>query len=98
MYRQVNAASGEETLVFIEMCVLLRTSIIIQYTPYFESREEREMLIINENSFKDAETLAEHQKSEVYQQVQKVGAERELLASPPDIKILKHVGGFGART
>jgi len=95
LYRQVNAASGEETLVFIEMCVSSKSQQSINIRHIFEQRGDADH---NKNSFKDAETLAKHQKSEVYQQVQKAGAEQELLASPPDIKILRHVGGFGART
>jgi quinol monooxygenase YgiN len=41
--------------------------------------------------------LEEHQKSEPYQALMKRAAEEQLLAGPPDIKILQPVGGFPAR-
>ncbi|KAG0649694.1 hypothetical protein D0Z07_3707 [Hyphodiscus hymeniophilus] len=47
--------------------------------------------------YKNKEALDAHRQSEVYAQVQKVGAETKVLAAPPDIKILEHVGGFGSR-
>ena len=48
-------------------------------------------------SYKNKEALAAHGQSEVFVAVQKAGAEAQILAAAPDIKILQHVGGFASR-
>jgi hypothetical protein len=47
--------------------------------------------------FKNKEALEAHRKSDVYNLIQKKGAELQILAAAPDIKLLQHVGGFGLR-
>jgi hypothetical protein len=47
--------------------------------------------------YKNMAALEAHRQSDVYAMVQKRGAETQLLAAAPDIKILQHVGGFASR-
>ena len=48
-------------------------------------------------SYKKMEAFESHRTSEVYAMSQKRGAEIQLLAAAPDVKILQHVGGFASR-
>lgn len=47
--------------------------------------------------FKNMAALDAHRKSDVYNMIQKKGAEAQILAAAPDIKLLQPVGGFASR-
>jgi quinol monooxygenase YgiN len=47
--------------------------------------------------FKDQKAVDVHQSSEAYKDMLVKGAELGLLIREPDVKILEHVAGFGAR-